>query len=370
VAPAPAVVDLTVELEAEAVVVEVVAAAVAVAAVGRAKGSAHAAYTKAMERTMRADRWHGTATGNRRRTLLVLLASAFIASGAGAATTQRNFASPEAAVNALVQAVKAQDRAATLTVLGADAAAWISSGDVATDRATVGHFVAVYDEKHEIVRDGNRATLTLGSDDFPFAFPIVRRGERWRFDTAAGKEEMLVRRIGENELSAIKVLQAIVDAQMEYASEDRNGDGVLEYSLHFASSPGKHDGLYWPVKPGEPESPLGKLVAQAAGEGFQGNDQSNKSGPIPYHGYYYRMLKSQGKSAALGAFDYVIHGRAIAGFAVCAYPARYGNSGIMTFMVNQDGKIYQADLGPETQKHAQQLQQFSPGQRWSVVQGQ
>jgi hypothetical protein len=319
---------------------------------------------------MRVDRWHGTATGNPWRWLLVLLASAFIATGVGAATTQRNFASPEAAVSALVQAVKAYDRAGTLAVLGADAAAWISSGDAATDRATVGHFVAVYDEKHEIVRDGNRATLMLGSDNFPFAFPIVRSGERWRFDTVAGKEEMLARRIGENELSAIKVLQAIVDAQMEYASEDRNGDGVLEYAQRFASSPGKHDGLYWQVKPGEPESPLGELVAQAAGEGYQGNEQADIKGLIPYHGYYYRMLKSQGKDAGMGAFDYVVHGRAIGGFAVCAYPARYGNSGVMTFMVNQDGKIYQADLGPETLTRAKQLQQFSPGQRWSVVQGQ
>jgi hypothetical protein len=347
-----------------------VAAAAAAAVVRATKQLVCSLYKNSVELTMRAERWHETAVDNRWIWLLVLLASVFIASAAGAATTQRNFSSPEAAASALVQAAKAQDRAGTLAVLGADAAAWISSGDAATDRATVARFVAAYDEKHEIVRSESRATLTLGNDEFPFAFPIVRSGEHWRFDTAAGKEEMLARRIGENELSAIKVLGAIVDAQIEYASEDRNGDGVLEYAQRFASSPDKHDGLYWQVKPGEPESPLGKLVAQAAGEGFQRNGQADSNGAAPYHGYYYRMLKAQGDNDGLGAFDYVVHGHAIGGFAVCAYPARYGKSGVMTFIVNQDGKIYQSDLGPETSTRARQLQQFSPGQRWSVVQGQ
>lgn len=313
---------------------------------------------------MRGDRRHEMITGSRWQWLLTLFVSFFVAIGADAAPkAQRSFASPEEAVQALVQAVKSKDRAATLAVLGQDASAWISSGDAAADRASIARFVAAYDAKHEIARDGDRATLTLGDDDFPFAFPIVRTGERWRFDTAAGKEEMLARRIGENELSAIKVLQAIVDAQMEYASEDRDGDGIPAYAQKFASSPGKHDGLYWPTKPGEAMSPLGPLVAQATREGFR----TNGKGPSPYHGYYYRMLKGQGKNAASGALDYVVGGRAIGGFAAIAYPARYGNSGIMTFMVNQDGKIYQADLGPNTQALARQLQQFDPGQDWSLV---
>lgn len=317
---------------------------------------------------MRAERCYGMAMGNRWGWLLVLLTSFFVATGAGAAATaQRNFASPEDAGAALAQALKAQDRAATLAVLGQDAAEWISSGDAAADRASIARFIAAYDARHAIVRDGDKATLTLGSDDFPFAFPIVRSGERWRFDTAAGKEEMLARRIGENELSAIGVLQAIVDAQMEYASEDRNGDGVLAYAQKFASSPGKHDGLYWPVKDGEEASPLGELVVQAAGEGYRKGNKGNKE-PSPYHGYYYRMLTSQGKNAASGALNYVVHGRAIGGFAVIAYPARYGNSGIMSFIVNQDGKIYQADLGPDTQARARQMQQFDPGREWSPVQ--
>jgi hypothetical protein len=318
-----------------------------------------------MESTMKENGWYGPATGNKCGWLLALFASfLFVATGAVAAgTTQRNFASPEEAVQALVKSIKAQDRAGILAVLGQDANSWISSGDAAADRASAERFVSSYEAKHAIVPNGNKATLTLGADNFPFAFPIVRNGGRWRFDTAAGKEEMLARRIGENELSAIGVLQAIVDAQVEYASEDRNGDGVHAYAQKFASSAGKRDGLYWPVKSGEAESPLGELLVKAAGEGYQKADK----GPTPYHGYYYRMLKGQSKNAASGSLDYVVHGRAIGGFAAIAYPAKYGNSGIMTFIVNQDGKIYQADLGPNTQSKAQQMQLFDPGQGWSPV---
>ena len=212
-------------------------------------------------------------------------------------------------------------------------------------------------------RDGGKATLTIGNEDFPFAFPLVQSGEQWRFDTASGKEELLARRIGGNELSSIRVLQAIVDAEQEYASEDRAGDGVPAYAQRIVSRPDKRDGLYWPAKAGEPQSPLGVLAAQAAGEGYKQREQS----PTPYHGYLYRMLKGQGKNAGSGAFDYVVHGRGIAGFAVVAYPAKYGNSGIMTFIVNQDGKIYQADLGPETKAKAEGMQRFDPGKGWTAV---
>lgn len=314
---------------------------------------------------MRDDRWYGRATRSRWHWLLTLFVSFFVAIAADAATNaQCSFATPDDAVQALVQAIKSNDRAATLAVLGQDASEWISSGDAAADRVSVAGFVAAYDAKHEIVRDGNKATLTLGEDDFPFAFPIIRNGERWRFDTAAGKGEMLARRIGENELNAIKVLQAISDAQIEYASEDRNGDGVLAYAQKFASSPGKHDGLYWPVKQGEAMSPLGPFVAQAASEGYRVKEK----GPTPYHGYYYRMLKSQGEHAASGAQDYVVNGRAIGGFAAIAYPARYGSSGVMSFMINHDGSIYQADLGPNTQARARKMQRFDPGAEWALVQ--
>lgn len=311
----------------------------------------------------------GIATGAHRRKRvygriwLLLLGPVFAATGVLAAgSTQKTFSSPEDAVSALVQAAEAHDRTATLAVLG-NASDWISSGDAVADRERVDRFVAAYETKHAIVRDGDKAALTIGDDSFPFAFPLVRSGDRWRFDTAAGKNELLDRRIGENELDVIKVLQAIVDAERDYASQDRNGDGVLDYAQKFISSPGKRDGLYWPTAAGEPSSPLGPLVAQATAKGYK----KSANVPTPYHGYYYRMLKGQGKNAETGAFDYVVQGRGIAGFAVIAYPARYGNSGIMTFIVNQDGKVYQSDFGRNTTERASQMQRFDPGRGWSPV---
>ncbi len=294
--------------------------------------------------------------------LLSFVALVFTTAAFAAAPTQKTFASPEDAASALVAAVKVHDRTAVLAVLG-NAGDWISSGDAAADRAAGERFVTAYETKHAIVLDGDKATLTIGDDAFPFAFPIVKSGEAWRFDTAAGKDELLARRIGENELDVIKVLQAIVDAERDYASADRNGDGVFDYAQKLTSSPGKRDGLYWPVKAGEPSSPLGDLVAQASGEGYK----KAAKGPTPYHGYYYRMLKGQGKNAESGAIDYVVRGHGIAGFAVVAWPAKYANSGIMTFIVNQDGKVYQADLGPGTQAKAAQMQRFDPGKEWSPV---
>jgi hypothetical protein len=284
--------------------------------------------------------------------LSIAMALLVLATGSRAQTAYQNtYASPEEAVTALVQAVKAHDRSAILATLG-KASTWIGSGDPVADRAIGDRFVAAYDAKHSIGMTGDTATLVLGNDDYPFAFPIVKKGDRWRFDTDAGKEEMLARRIGQNELDAIKVLQAIVDAQFEYASKDRNGEG-------------KHDGLYWPTKEGEPPSPLGPLVSRAAGEGYK----SKESGPTPYRGYYYRLLKGQGKGAQSGALDYVVHGRAIGGFAVVAYPAKYGSSGIMTFIVNQDRKVYQEDLGPSTGARAGAMRRFEPGEGWEPVTG-
>ena len=297
--------------------------------------------------------------------LLALIVTVFVATEArGAApAAQKTFGSPEDAVTALVAALKAHDRAQLTPILG-NAGEWISSGDAVADRAAAERFVASYETKHSITRDGDSAKLTVGADDYPFAFPIVKVGQRWRFDTEAGKDELLARRIGQNELYTINVLQAIVDAQRDYTSEDRNGDGVLAYAQKFASSPGKRDGLYWPAKAGDTPSPLGNLIADAAGQGYS----KSEKGPTPFHGYYYRMLKGQGKNAASGALDYVVHGRAIGGFAVVAYPARYANSGIMTFIVNQDGTVYQADLGKDTQAKGSAMRYFDPSKGWSEVQ--
>jgi hypothetical protein len=293
---------------------------------------------------------------------IMLLTAPAYAAAEKKAPAQKSFETPEQAASALVEAVKSHDRSATLAVLG-NAGEWISSGDATADREAADTFVTEYEAKHAVAVDGNKGTLTLGQDDFPFAFPLVKSSGRWRFDAAAGKEELLTRRVGRNELAAIKVLQAIVDAEEEYASEDRNGDGVLAYAQKLASSPEKHDGLYWSTNPGEPLSPLGELAAKASSEGYKKGEKP----PTPYHGYYYRMLQGQGNHSQDGAMDYVVHGRGIAGFAVVAYPARYGNSGIMTFTVNQDGKIFQSDLGPKTKEKAEAMHKFDSGPGWSAV---
>jgi hypothetical protein len=281
---------------------------------------------------------------------------------AWAFAAEQTYATPEEAVAALVAAVKAHDKKQIQAVLGTSDQS-IESGDPVADKAAGERFAASFAEKHALVTDGDAVKLTLGNDDFPFAFPLVKKGDRWRFDTMAGRNELLARRIGQNELYAINVLQAVADAQRDYASEDRDGDGVVAYARKFMSSPGKRDGLYWPTKAGEPASPLGPLIVQAAAEGYK----ASKSGPTAYHGYYYRMLKGQAKTADTPAFDYVVHGRAIGGFGVIAYPAKYGSSGIMSFMINQDGKVFEADLGPKTAERAGAMQRFDPGKGWSAV---
>lgn len=278
------------------------------------------------------------------------------------AQPQKTFASPEEAVAALVASVRSANRATTLAMLGHDAASFVTSGDAVADRAMVARFLESYEGRNAIVKEGDRATLTIGADGHPFAFPIVKAGERWRFDTAAGKEELLARRIGANELDAIEILRAIVDAQVEYASEDRNGNGTLEYAQHFASTPGKRDGLYWRAKAGEPPSPLGALVASAADDGY-----AKQKKPQPFHGYYFRPLKGQGLDALTGELDYVVRGRAIGGFAVVAWPAKYGNSGVMTFIVNHEGTVYEKDLGPDTHAVASSMKRFNPGKGWTRV---
>ena len=288
-----------------------------------------------------------------------------VASAAVAAVPQRSFGSADEAVTALVQAVKAHDQKAVVSILGAGSDKWISSGDAVADRAEGDRFVAAYEQKHAISPEGDaRATLAIGPDDWPFAFPLVKSAGGWHFDTEAGKNELLARRIGQNELAVMNVMLAIVDAQREYASEDHNRDRVPEYARKFASSPGKQDGLYWPTASGEPQSPLGAFVTRATGEGYQGKQSA---GPRPYHGYYFRMLKAQGPSATGGAMNYVVKGRMIGGFAAIAYPARYGNSGVMTFVVNHDGVVYQRDLGPETAKKARAITRYDPGPGWTAT---
>lgn len=297
---------------------------------------------------------------------LITLSGAAFAAGAKHKSPQKTFQTPEEAVQALVMAVKANDVEQLLAILGPDGKQLVFSGDEVADRAALERFARAYDEKEQVVRKSEeKAVLEVGNDGWPLPIPIVETGGgKWRFDTKQGKEEILNRRIGENELSTIQVCLAYVDAQREYASKDRSGDGLFEYSQKFISDPGKENGLYWEVKEGEEPSPLGPLVGQAKKEGYK-----KKSGgiPIPYHGYYFRILSAQGKNAPRGAYNYVINGRMVGGFAMVAYPSEYGTSGIMTFIVSHDGVVYEKNLGKKTPFIADSMTVFNPDETWRKV---
>ena len=276
---------------------------------------------------------------------------------------QEQFGTPEAAVEALVAAARSGDGETILKVLGRDGKPIVSSGDPVADSNIRQDFVSAYDAKHVIEMEGDGTqTLIIGEDDWPFPIPLINTAGRWQFDTNEGLDEILRRRIGRNELSTIQVSLAYVQAQNEYASLDPAGQGRGVYAQRIVSRPGKKDGLYWPTAEGEEPSPLGDLAAQAAAEGYK-----TGSAPIPYHGYYYRILTGQGAAAPGGAYDYLAKDKMIGGFALIAYPAEYGNSGIMTFIVNQDGTVFQKDLGPKTTRLVREITAFSPDDTWTKV---
>jgi hypothetical protein len=274
---------------------------------------------------------------------------------------QRRFTSPEAAMTALVDAIKAADRKGLLDMLGPEGLTLVDSGDAVADRNAGQRFAAEYDRAHRLEGGGGKVVLYVGPNDFPFPIPLVPEGPVWRFDTRAGKDEILNRRVGRNELHAIQVCLAYVDAQREYYSEDRNADGLREYAQRFASTPGKRDGLFWETKAGETPSPLGPLVAQARIEGYGG---ARPATPVAYQGYYYRILTAQGPDAPDGAYDYLAHGRMIGGFALVAFPAQYGLSGVTTFIVSHEGVVYQKDLGSNTAAIARSIKLFNPDGSW------
>jgi hypothetical protein len=282
--------------------------------------------------------------------------------------TSRTFGSPDDAVATLASALRANDTSQIEAILGSEAGQIISSGDEVADRQRRQKFLALYDQKHVLAGDADdRKTLVVGKDEWPFPVPIVRDEQsrhKWYFDTDAGLDEILSRRIGDNELSAIQVCEAIFDAQREYALKNPDGDGIQKYARQFASDPGKHNGLFWPTGEGEEPSPLGELAAAAAAEGYT----RRADGPTPYHGYFYRILESQGPHAPNGALDYVVNGKMSLGFALLAYPAEYGNSGLKTFLMGPDGVVYQKDLGDDTPKLAPQIKSFDPGEGWTKVQ--
>jgi hypothetical protein len=282
------------------------------------------------------------------------------AASARPAFVQSTYASPEEAAKALAAAMRTDEPRLIWRVLGPGASKFVRSGDPVQDEEAREAFVAAYDKAVKFERTGDaKATLLVGPGEFPFPYPLVAKNGRWQFDARQGNEQVLDRRIGRNELAAIKVCLAYVDAQREYANRDRDGNGLLEYAQKLTSAPGTHDGLYWQTGAGEPASPLGPLTANARGQGRA------RPGPgAPYHGYFYRILTGQGKDAPGGAYDYIVDGRMIGGFALVAYPARWSGSGVMTFICNHDGVVYERNLGKDTVATATAMTVYNPDAGW------
>jgi hypothetical protein len=293
----------------------------------------------------------------------ILLSSAI--TGFAQQSNGKTFASPGDAVLALYDAVKAGNAQALTEIFGSNSNDILHSGDQVADRNAASDFVRRYDQMHRVLLEPDgTVTLYVGADNWPLPIPIVKNSSgAWYFDTEAGKKEILYRRVGRNENDAIEILYTLVKAQKEYASEPHDGDSAKHYALKFISDEGKQNGLYWKTSDNQPPSPIGPLLVQAAGEGY-----TVKQGqPTPYHGYYYRMLTRQGAAAKGGAHDYIVNGQLSRGFAFVAYPAEYRNSGVMTFIVDQDGVVYQKDLGNDTDKIAGAMTEYNPDSTWTKV---
>jgi hypothetical protein len=280
---------------------------------------------------------------------------------------ERVFATPQQAADALADANRRDDKAALLAILGPDGEKLISSGDKVADRESRAAFVKAYDAAHDLEpADADQQTLIVGTEEWPLPIPLVHVTGGWQFDTSAGAQEILDRRIGRDEIFAIQICRVYVEAQREYAAQHPLPDGSMEYAQHFISRPGKRDGLYWPTKPGEPQSPFGPLVADARAEGY-GTGKKHGHHPRPYHGYIYKILTAQGDNAAGGAQNYIAHGHMTGGFALLAFPARYGDTGIMSFIVDQNGVVFQKNLGPDTKTVAAQMTSYDPDADWDVA---
>lgn len=296
--------------------------------------------------------------------LALAMAAVYPAGAVLAGTSTAAFDTADAAVAALIGAARSDDpQQAIVEVLGDSGVEILDSGDPVADSARRARFVAAFEAAHKVESDGSgKSTLLIGADEYPFPIPLVETEGKWRWDTAAGLDAILTRRIGENELSTIEVMRAFADAQREYAASDRDGEGP-QYARRLKSREGRKDGLFWPAVEGEEPSPIGPLVAKAQLEGYSARGDGTSS----YHGYIYRMLYGQGRHATGGARDYIVNDRMIGGFALIAIPAEYANSGVMTFIISQDGDVYEQDLGPNTRKIGAGIKLFDPDASWRKV---
>jgi hypothetical protein len=275
-------------------------------------------------------------------------------------TGQKTFETANQAVDALIAANRNNDIPALNQILGTDASTLISSGDDTQDKNDRAHFVELYDARHRLVSAGTgKLTLVVGKNAWPMPIPLVKSNGTWRFDSADGAKELLYRRVGSNELAAIKVCQALRQAQLDYAKTGHDGNDPGVYAQRFRSQPGTQNGLYWPVADGEPPSPAGPLVVDSEAAGYEQGTRH------PYHGYYFRILKAQGPHAYSGAKDYIVDGKMTGGFAILAYPAEYGSSGVMTFLVSRRGTVFQKDLGDSTSETAKAITAFDPDSSWT-----
>jgi hypothetical protein len=304
-------------------------------------------------------------------TIRGFIAAAIAASALGvpalvaASDVQRTFASPEDAVRALADAVKAEKLDEVMAIFGPESQELVAASDPATGRRNQEVFIVAFKEGWRLVdQPPNRKVLVIGNESWPFPVPLLNEGSKWRFDTAAGKEEVIARRIGQNELAVIQTCHAYVNAQHRYAQDGHDGKPAGLYATKFRSDQGRQNGLFWPAAHGQKLSPLGDLVADAAAEGRE-IDKSRS--PAPFHGYYFRILTAQGPKAAGGAKSYVMNGEMSDGFAMVAWPSQYDATGVMTFVVNQDGIVRQKDLGPETSKIVGAMTQFNPDASWIEV---
>ncbi len=279
------------------------------------------------------------------------------------ASNEKTFASPGDAALALYNAAKSNDQQALNAIFGSNAGRILHTGDDVADKNMQANFVRRYEQMHRVVVEPDQSvTLYVGAENWPMPIPIVKNSNgAWYFDTETGMKEILYRRVGTNENDAIDVLHALVDAQRDYASTTRDGDKTKHYAMKFISDEGKQNGLYWKTGDNDPPSPVGPLLVSAAGEGYA-MKQGQQS---PFHGYYYRILTKQGAAAKGGARDYMVNGQLTRGFAFVAYPAEHRNSGVMTFIVNQDGVVYEKDLGPDTEKLAAAMSEYNPDKTWS-----